>query len=183
MNESGVLGAFASHAFLRGLSDHQRMRLASGVRPFTAAGGELLARDGQPAKAFYLIQSGHVEIGSRDGGGRFVPVQTVGPGEVVGWSWLLPPHRWQFECRAVDSVQGLAFDAEWLREQCERDHELGDHLLRHLLAVVAGRLTALRLAAARQEVLAHPPAQKAMKAQGKSVQSRERDNRPEATAV
>ncbi len=42
-----------------------------------------------------------------------------GPGEVVGWSWLVPPHQWQFDCRAIDAVRGLAFDAEWLREAAE----------------------------------------------------------------
>jgi CRP-like cAMP-binding protein len=109
-----------------------------------------VAREGATAKAFYLIQSGHVEIETQDNAGERRVVQRIGPGEVVGWSWLLSPHHWQFDCRAVDTVQGVAFDAEWLRNQCEQDHELGYHLLRHLLAVVAGRLAASRRAKSQE---------------------------------
>ncbi len=152
MNKQGLLGAFGTHAFLDGLSDQHLMKLASGVRPFQVASGEFLARAGKPTQAFYLIQSGRVEIGSHHGADEFQHLAEVGPGEVVGWSWLLPPHRWQFDCRAVDTVQGLVFDADWLRDQCEVDHELGYHLLKHLLAVVASRLAATRLVTTRYEV-------------------------------
>jgi CRP/FNR family cyclic AMP-dependent transcriptional regulator len=156
MSEMRILDTFASHAFLHGLSNHHLMTLASGVRPFQAKAGELLGRQGAAANAFYLIQAGHVEIKSRDSRGERRTVLTVGPGEIVGWSWLLPPHRWQFDCQAQDQVEGLAFDAEWLRDQCERNHELGYHLLKHLLAVVAGRLAASRVAAGEGGTLSVP---------------------------
>src|SRR5208282_1310540 len=99
------------------------------AKPFRAASGEYLAREGEPAQAFYLIQSGHVGIGTHLGERGEVPIQTLGAGSVVGWSWLLPPHEWQFDARAVDTVEGLLLDAAWLREQCAQDHELGYHLL------------------------------------------------------
>ena len=76
--------------------------------------------------------------------GEEVPIQNVGPGEVVGWSWLVPPHRWQFNGRPVQEVQGIAFNAQWLRDLCERDYSLGYHLLRQLVAVMAERLAATR---------------------------------------
>lgn len=144
MNKQGILGVFGTHAFLDGLCDRHLMVLASGVRPFSASEGEFLAREGQSADAFYLIQSGHVELCTHTPEGEMVPIQRVGPGEVVGWSWVLPPNKWQFDCLALDDVQGLKFDAGWLRERCEQDHELGYCLLRHLLAVLAGRLAATR---------------------------------------
>jgi CRP/FNR family transcriptional regulator, cyclic AMP receptor protein len=145
MSETGILGTFASHAFLSGLNQRHLMLLASGVRPFTAAPNEVLGREGELAKAFYLIQAGHVELGLHTPDRGVVPIQTVGPGEIVGWSWLVPPHRWQFDCRAMDAVKGLDLDAEWLREKCEQDYELGYHLLKQLLTVVANRLAATRL--------------------------------------
>ena len=153
MTKQGLLGAFGTHAFLDGLSDRHLMGLASVVKPFAIGPGEFLARKEHGANAFYLIQSGHVEIGNHTDDGEFSPIAEVGPGEAVGWSWILPPYRCPFDCRAADSVQGLSLDAEWLRKQCETDHELGYHLLKHLLAVVASRLASTRLAAApnRQE--------------------------------
>ncbi len=145
MTEPGIPGAIASHPFIVGLSEQHRTRLASGVRPFTASPGEYLAREGEPAHAFFLVQSGRVEIGTHLSERGVIPIQTVGAREVVGWSWLLPPYRWQFDARAVDAVQGLAFDAAWLREQCEQDHELGYQLFKQLLAVVSSRLAATRV--------------------------------------
>ncbi len=140
-----ILSTFASHAFLRNLSEQHRMLLASGMRPFKAAPGEVLAQEGQAATAFYLIQSGQASLGTHTADHGLRAIQTVGPGDIVGWSWLVPPHRWQFECRALTPVQGIVFDAEWLREKCEQDHELGYHLLKELLTVIAGRLAATRL--------------------------------------
>jgi CRP-like cAMP-binding protein len=145
MSELTILDVFSSHGFLRGLSEQHRMVLASGVRPFTVPAGQLLAREGEPAHAFYLVQSGHVAIETHRPDRGAVRVLTIGPGEVAGWSWLVPPHRWQFDARAVDAVSGLAFDAEWLRAKCEEDHELGYHLLKELLTVLATRLAATRL--------------------------------------
>lgn len=144
MNDESILGMFKSHAFLSKLGDRLLLLLASGARPFQVAPDSLLARNGEPAHAFYLIQSGHVAIDVPATGGGPATIQTVGPGEVVGWSWLLPPHRWQFDARAADAVGGIAFDAEWLRDQCDQNHELGYHLLKQLLAVVSGRLAATR---------------------------------------
>jgi CRP-like cAMP-binding protein len=104
----------------------------------------LLAREGETANAFHLIQSGHVSLGTRMPAHDDLQIHTAGPGDIVGWSWLVPPHRWQFECRAIDEVQGLKFNAEWLRSQCETDHELSHHLYKYLATVLAGRLTAMR---------------------------------------
>jgi CRP/FNR family cyclic AMP-dependent transcriptional regulator len=146
MTEAESLATLSSHSFTRGLNEPHRKRLAVGARPFAAAPGALLFREAELAHAFYLITSGHVAIGMHLGGRGDVPIQTVGAGEVVGWSWLLPPFRWQFDARAEDAVAGLSFDAVWLRGLCEQDHDLGFHLVKHLLEVVAGRVASARLA-------------------------------------
>lgn len=142
MARPAILDAFASHAFLSKLDDRCLMDLASGVVPFAASPGDYLARRGQPARALYLVQSGTVTVGIEGEAGELKPVQTIGPGGVVGWSWLVPPHRWHFSVRAEGPVQGLMFDAEWLRDRCERNHELGYHLLREMVSTMADRLSA-----------------------------------------
>jgi CRP-like cAMP-binding protein len=145
MTDQETPDAGIDHAFLRDLPERHQTRLACGARVFNAAPRELLARQGETANTFYLIRSGYVSIGLHTPDRGIVPIQTVGPGEVVGWSWRVPPYRWQFDCRAVDSVQGLALDAEYLRQQCEQDHELGYYLLKQLVAVMGDRLAATRL--------------------------------------
>jgi CRP-like cAMP-binding protein len=144
LSGGGILRAFAGHAFLSGLSERHLLTLASMARPFTAPAGHYLAREGETANAFYLIQSGRVALETHCPQRGPVTVQAVGPGEVVGWSWLVAPHRWQFDCRALEGVRGLALDGAWLRERCEVDHELGYHLLKHLVGVIANRLAAGR---------------------------------------
>jgi CRP/FNR family cyclic AMP-dependent transcriptional regulator len=140
-----IVDAFAQHEFLHGLSERHRMLLASGARPFTAKPGQVLANQGERAHAFFLIRSGHVALESMlSGCDDGLLIQTVGPGEIVGWSWLVPPHQWQFRCRAVDEVEGISFNAEWLRDLCERDESLGYHLLKQLVTVMAQRLAGAR---------------------------------------
>jgi CRP-like cAMP-binding protein len=145
MPEPAILSAFKSHAFLANLSQQHLMILASAVRPFAAEPGELFAKQGETANAFYLIQTGHVSIDMQRPLRDMVPIQTIGPGDVIGWSWMVPGCRWQFSCRATDEVKGLVFDSNWLRERCEGDHELGYHLLKQLVTVIAGRLAATRV--------------------------------------
>lgn len=143
MSRPAILDAFASHAFLQRLDDRCLMDLASGARPFAADAAASIARKGQPATAFYLIQSGTVSVGVEEDDG-FNRLLTIGPGGVIGWSWVVPPHRWQFSCKADGPVSGLMFDATWLRDRCERNHELGYHLLRELMTSVTQQLTAIR---------------------------------------
>ena len=96
----------ASHAFLSGLGERHRLLLASRRQAVHGRAGRIAAREGEPAKPFYLIQAGHVAIGMHTPERGVVPIQTVGPGEIVGWSWLVPPYRWQFDCRAVECGPG-----------------------------------------------------------------------------
>jgi CRP-like cAMP-binding protein len=152
MADQDLVNTFAGHAFLRGLNHRHLLALASGARPVIFAPNEYLAREGETARAFYLVQSGHVAVQARGPNHRPVRVQTVGPGDVVGWSWIVPPYRWQFDCQAVETVRGLMFDAQWLRERCEQDQQLGHSLLQHLVAVISARLAATR----RQLSASHP---------------------------
>lgn len=144
MSQSTILNVFESHEFLKQLSEPLRMLLASGVQPFVAKPGEVLGREGHPSNKFYLIQSGEVSIGTHTAAKGWVEIQRVGPGETVGWSWLVPPHQWQFDCIAHDEVKGIMIDGEWLRNQCECNHELGNQFLRQLLKVLSDRLVATR---------------------------------------
>src|SRR5262245_29327063 len=101
MPDEGILGIFAHHDLVKGLSQRHLMLLASAARPFSANAGEYLARQGQTAHAFYLVQSGKVEMTIATAKGNVTIATAEGPGDVVGWSWLVPPHHWQFDCRVV----------------------------------------------------------------------------------
>ena len=72
-------------------------------------------------------------------------IETLHDGDVVGWSWLFPPHRWHFDGRATAPTSLIAFDGACLRGKCDADHELGYQLMRRFAASIVERLQATRL--------------------------------------
>ena len=135
----------AEHLFFKDL--HPRylqlvVGCASNVR-FEA--GQFIFHEGDEANQFYLIRHGSVGIEV------FVPergplmIQTLGEGDVLGWSWLFPPYRWVFDARAVSLTRAIALDGACLRKKCEEDHELGYELLKRFAQIIMERLQATRL--------------------------------------
>ena len=74
-----------------------------------------------------------------------IVIQTLEAGEVLGWSWLVPPHRKQFDARALEVTVALKFDAACLRTKCEEDPKLGYELLKRFTQILGQRLQATRL--------------------------------------
>ena len=106
--------------------------------------GRYLFREGDPADRFFLLRHGRValEVGSPHG--RLV-VETLDEGDVVGWSWLVPPYRYFFDARAVQPTTAVVFDGACLRDKCEADARLGYALLRRVSEVMLSRLQATRV--------------------------------------
>jgi len=109
------------------------------------AAGERLFREGEPADTFYLVRKGRVALSTHAPARGSVVIETLDPGEVVGWSWLFPPHVWQFDARAVEDVRAVAFDGACLRGKCEADHSLGYELMQRFASVMIDRLQHTRL--------------------------------------
>ncbi len=84
--------------------------------------GELIFSEGDPANRFYLLIKGKVVLES-DGEGEPTVIQTIGPGDVLGWSWLFPPFYWHFDARAEQPIDAVFFYGTRLRELCEADHD------------------------------------------------------------
>ena len=106
--------------------------------------GELILREGDPADRFYLLQKGRVALESHQTESGITRIQTIGPGEVLGWSWLFPPYLWHFDARALESTEAIFFYARPLRDECESDHELGYELTKRMAAIMLKRLQAAR---------------------------------------
>ncbi|MEI6985179.1 MAG: cyclic nucleotide-binding domain-containing protein [Rhodospirillaceae bacterium] len=107
--------------------------------------GSYIIQDGRPADAFYLLRHGTVAIElAAPPHGRLV-LQTLTEGDMLGWSWLVPPFRWSFDARAVSLVRALSLDAKHLRKLCDIKHDFGFSLQQRMIRVMAARLTAARL--------------------------------------
>jgi CRP-like cAMP-binding protein len=134
-----------AHLFTAGLTVDERRALAEVSVAQAFPTDSLLIAEGQPATAFFLIVAGRVGIEIPLGGGGLRRLQTIEANNVVGWSWLIPPHRWEFDARALEPTTAVAIDADRLRSLFTADCALGLQVTQKLLVVIAERLKATRL--------------------------------------
>ncbi len=137
--------ALEDHPFLRGLDPEFLRALVPLAHPRTYAAGDHLVREGDRAEALHLVVSGKVALELVNAERPRLTVQTIGPGEVLGWSWLLPPHRWRFDARALKATQAWSLEAAGLRALLEERPAQGYRFLLRLLPVVAERLEHTRI--------------------------------------
>ena len=102
-------------------------------------------REGEPAQTFYLIREGKVALEIAAPGRGALVVQTLGEGDVAGFSWLIAPHRWEFDGRAVEPVRAVRMDGTCLRAKFDDDPRLGYELMRRFARLTVNRLQATRL--------------------------------------
>jgi CRP/FNR family transcriptional regulator, cyclic AMP receptor protein len=133
------------HPFLRGLDDRHLEFLAGCASNVRYAADEFLFHEGQEANASYVVRTGRIALEIGVPGRGPTQLQTVEAGEVLGWSWLYPPYRWQFDARAVEPVRAFALDGNCLRAKCEADHDLGYELVKRFLLQVHMGLERTRL--------------------------------------
>jgi CRP/FNR family transcriptional regulator, cyclic AMP receptor protein len=134
----------ALHPFLAGMDRAQLALLTDCAMGTHFKTGQTILREGEFANRFYLIESGAVALESTAGFGDPVIIETIGSGDLLGWSWMFPPHVWQFSARAVEPTTAIFFYGTILREYCEKKHSLGYELLKRMSAVMVKRLQAAR---------------------------------------
>ena len=137
--------ALAGHPFLHGMSRDHLSVLADTARDVTFPARHRLFEDGGSATRFWLIQSGHVSLDLYVPGQSRMKIDSIGMGELLGWSWLFPPYRWAFGAVAVRRIEAFEFDARMVRACCQADPELGYDLTQRLARVLAKRLQATRV--------------------------------------
>lgn len=128
-----------------GMSQEQLALIAGCAQNRTYTDGEYLMREGDPADTFFVIRHGRVamEIFVPERGA--VTIETIDDGDLLGWSWLVPPFRCHLDARALGNVHTVAFDAVCLRGKSDEDQALGYQLMRRFIPVIVERLQATRV--------------------------------------
>ena len=105
----------------------------------------LIFSEGDEADQFFLVKQGKVaiEIFANERGP--VTIQTIGAGEILGWSWLVEPYRWHFDAQARVSTQAIVFDAKLIRNTFERHPEFGYTMMTRFAPIIVRRLQEARL--------------------------------------
>ncbi|PWI45134.1 regulator [Streptomyces sp. ICBB 8177] len=134
---------------LERLPTEDRDRLLGYARETRVSDGTWLFEEGGPADRFWVVRSGTVALETHVPGRGGEIVETLGDGELVGWSWLFEPYRWHLGARARGSVETYEFDARRVRDAVDADPRFGLSVVRCVASTVLGR----RLRATRTRLL------------------------------
>ena len=135
----------SQHPFFAGLDDGFLPLAAGCAQNARFEAGHFIFHEGEAADHFYLIREGRVALQISAPGRGAATFLTLGPGEVFGVNWLVPPYRGVYDARALDLTRAITLDAKCLRAKCEAIHSLGYDLMKRLTPILIDRLHTTRL--------------------------------------
>jgi CRP/FNR family transcriptional regulator, cyclic AMP receptor protein len=135
----------AKHPFFEGLDSTYVKLLAGCASNVRFEAGAYVFREGDEADHFYLLRQGHVALEIRAPQRPPLVIETLETGQILGWSWAIPPYRRRFDARVVEPMRAFALDGKCLRGKCEEDHDLGYELLKRFSGIVEERLHTIRV--------------------------------------
>ena len=144
MSGRSIADVLAEQPALRGLEPSDIDLLAGCGHNAVFDAGTVLAREGEPATRFFVLREGRVGLEMHAPTGPLL-VETLGDGDLVGWSWLFEPHRWAFDVVAVERTKAVVIEAACLRDKCDRDTAFGYRMVQRFAHVIVRRLQASRL--------------------------------------
>ena len=134
----------AAHPFLAGMTAQHLELLADCAELKQFGANEVIFRAGDPARGFYLIESGSVAVEADAGDRPPVGIDVVQAGEPLGWSWMYEPFVCEYGGRALEPTTALFIDAVRLTQHRGADLTLGHELFKRMSEVMVRRLNAAR---------------------------------------
>ncbi|WNO70284.1 cyclic nucleotide-binding domain-containing protein [Streptomyces sp. AM8-1-1] len=131
-------------SLLKALPPEGRDRLMALAHETAFTTGTRIFEEDYRAKKFWIIHTGAVDLDLHVPGRRAAVVETLGPGALLGWSWLFPPHTWHLGAEAATPVRAFEFDAAQVRALCEEDPVFGMAFTRCVAEIIAHRLQCAR---------------------------------------
>jgi len=135
------------------LNEAEAAHILAVARPRQCHKGECLFMLGDHADRLYVVLSGRVELSfplSFDGIVQDVPVESKTPGNALGWSALVKPHRFTLSARAAETSELAAFLRQDLFRVFEAEPHIGHVVMRYIAGVVGRRLLQVQALWARE---------------------------------
>ncbi|MGB5559876.1 MAG: cyclic nucleotide-binding domain-containing protein [Paracoccaceae bacterium] len=142
------------HGFKEILSEHPVFRdfdedaldlLAGCARNEHFKPGGRIYGEGEPADRLFVLRQGDVAVEISSSDRAPIIVETRHAGDVLGWSWMVPPYRHTSDAIAQSEVRAISLDATCMRGKCDENPVLGYHLFKYLLPHMAKRIRVLRM--------------------------------------
>jgi CRP-like cAMP-binding protein len=140
-----LVPALASSWFGGGLPPEAVVRLASIASRREVPAGTELFHEGQVTEAMGIVLTGRVALRTLVPERGMVTILTVEPGDIVGWSAVVPPHRATSVGIAIEPVALLEFPGERLRQLLREDYALAASVYPRVMQAMSRRLSATRL--------------------------------------
>lgn len=144
MTGQSIESYLASHDFFSELDERNKKFLADSAVVRELSEGDVLFHQGESADKFYLLRSGEVSVQVPALMGPALQIQKLREDQILGWSWLIPPYRWNFQALALEDAVVLEFDGSIILARCEQDPTFGYQLLKLFAALMSERLDAAR---------------------------------------
>ncbi len=141
---SSIEEYLSKHEFFMGLEESFMKFLVDNAKELTIKEGNVLFQQGKTADRFYLLRNGQVSVQIPALVGPILELQLLGANQILGWSWLIPPYRWNFVARAVEDTDVLEFDGSAILARCEEDPRFGYELFKRFTSLMSARLDAAR---------------------------------------
>jgi len=139
-----IASVLAAHPFFEGIDARHLPAIAECATEARFGAGELIFPAGAEADRFFLLREGKVVLSVAVPDRDPITIQRLSAGEVLGWSWLIPPYRWTFDAHALQPTRAVVLDGKRLRAGIESNPELGCVLLQRFTRIIAQRLQATR---------------------------------------
>jgi len=144
MKSQSIQDYLNSHDFFSELDDPYMKSLSESAQMLHIAEGDVLFRQGERAVKFYVLCDGKIKVQVPAIMGPPLEIQSVGNDQLLGWSWLIPPYRWNFLAIAEKDSELIEFDGAAILQHCEQDPTFGYQLLKNFTVLMSERLDAAR---------------------------------------
>ncbi|WP_030844054.1 cyclic nucleotide-binding domain-containing protein [Streptomyces sp. NRRL F-4474] len=132
------------HSILEQMTPEAREALLAHSRQVTFPAGTRIFKERQRAENFWIIECGAVDLDTHVPGRKNAVIDTLGYGDLLGWSWMFRPYTWHLGAVATHDVIALEFDAAAVRDLCRENSAVGRSVSTAVAAVIADRLDATR---------------------------------------
>lgn len=127
-----------------GLTEDERRECLAGASAATARKGQWVARQGEPASTFYLVDTGALKVVQGTPEGQELIVRFVGPGEPFGGVVVLEHAPYPVSARAVETSRLYGWSAAAMRGMLERFPRVSVNVMREMAAHMTDALTRVR---------------------------------------
>jgi CRP/FNR family cyclic AMP-dependent transcriptional regulator len=144
MGDQSTIEYLSAHEFFSEFSDDLLKFLCECSSTYEIKIGQILFRQGENAGKFYVVRNGLISLQMPAIMGPVMEIQILDKDQVLGWSWLISPYKWNFQSRAEEDSQLLQFDGAAILARCEQEPKFGYELLKKFAALMSFNLNAAR---------------------------------------